>query len=183
MSWGSWTADSSRGHGPGPAAGRPAAGRVHGCHSNHPAANGGDRAALGAFETRRGGRRSIPAEGGRAPSSHRLHTRRGECPVFGDRRPLALFHRVGNHRRPGGRAPVGAGVPAAPFSQMRSMPQAAASTPLSNWRLAALGVLVAAIIVTPFILLQQATRNADDADRKSTRLNSSHVKISYAVFC
>src|SRR5690606_41334277 len=24
---------------------------------------------------------------------------------------------------------------------------------------------------------------ADDADRKSTRLNSSHVKISYAVFC
>src|SRR5690606_41974492 len=23
----------------------------------------------------------------------------------------------------------------------------------------------------------------DDADRKSTRLNSSHVKISYAVFC
>src|SRR5690606_31658796 len=24
---------------------------------------------------------------------------------------------------------------------------------------------------------------AEDADRKSTRLNSSHVKISYAVFC
>src|SRR5690606_40885227 len=24
---------------------------------------------------------------------------------------------------------------------------------------------------------------ADDEDRKSTRLNSSHVKISYAVFC
>src|SRR5690606_40266289 len=24
---------------------------------------------------------------------------------------------------------------------------------------------------------------ADDGDRKSTRLNSSHVKISYAVFC
>src|SRR5438067_7396714 len=24
---------------------------------------------------------------------------------------------------------------------------------------------------------------ADDADRKSTRLNSSHVSISYAVFC
>ena len=45
------------------------------------------------------------------------------------------------------------------------MLQAAAPTPLSNWRLAALGVLVAAIIVTPFILLQQATRNADDAWR------------------
>src|SRR5690606_40961360 len=25
--------------------------------------------------------------------------------------------------------------------------------------------------------------NADTIDRKSTRLNSSHVKISYAVFC
>src|SRR5690606_39305842 len=25
--------------------------------------------------------------------------------------------------------------------------------------------------------------NIDNADRKSTRLNSSHVKISYAVFC
>src|SRR5207302_7107922 len=25
--------------------------------------------------------------------------------------------------------------------------------------------------------------SGDDADRKSTRLNSSHVKISYAVFC
>src|SRR5436309_6336658 len=25
--------------------------------------------------------------------------------------------------------------------------------------------------------------SADNADRKSTRLNSSHVKISYAVFC
>ena len=45
------------------------------------------------------------------------------------------------------------------------MLQAAAPTPLSNWRLAALGVLVAAIIVTPFILLQQATRDADDAWR------------------
>src|SRR5690606_40054697 len=26
-------------------------------------------------------------------------------------------------------------------------------------------------------------RNAEGKDRKSTRLNSSHVKISYAVFC
>src|SRR5438067_10552998 len=28
-----------------------------------------------------------------------------------------------------------------------------------------------------------ATRIADHRDRKSTRLNSSHVSISYAVFC
>src|SRR5690606_42010138 len=29
----------------------------------------------------------------------------------------------------------------------------------------------------------QATRSPGQRDRKSTRLNSSHVKISYAVFC
>src|SRR5690606_41351235 len=29
----------------------------------------------------------------------------------------------------------------------------------------------------------RAIRDARSADRKSTRLNSSHVKISYAVFC
>src|SRR5690606_41590671 len=28
-----------------------------------------------------------------------------------------------------------------------------------------------------------ATETAQEEDRKSTRLNSSHVKISYAVFC
>src|SRR5207302_5033571 len=35
------------------------------------------------------------------------------------------------------------------------------------------------------LFLQQplARRRAADRDRKSTRLNSSHVKISYAVFC
>src|SRR5207249_6860713 len=30
---------------------------------------------------------------------------------------------------------------------------------------------------------QGAARADDDLDRKSTRLNSSHVSISYAVFC
>src|SRR5690606_42053362 len=29
----------------------------------------------------------------------------------------------------------------------------------------------------------RAMRRVNDEDRKSTRLNSSHVKISYAVFC
>src|SRR5690606_40443613 len=39
-----------------------------------------------------------------------------------------------------------------------------------------------AIVVSPLIALM---KNQVDAirDRKSTRLNSSHVKISYAVFC
>src|SRR5690606_41398219 len=32
-------------------------------------------------------------------------------------------------------------------------------------------------------LLRSAVCAAVEADRKSTRLNSSHVKISYAVFC
>src|SRR5690554_7755633 len=34
----------------------------------------------------------------------------------------------------------------------------------------------------PFVLLQLFTKDAF-GDRKSTRLNSSHVRISYAVFC
>ncbi|WP_298576586.1 ATP-binding protein [uncultured Luteimonas sp.] len=57
------------------------------------------------------------------------------------------------------------------------MLQAAAPTPLSNWRLAALGVLVAAIIVTPFILLQQATRNADDAWRAVSHSQQVEVTV------
>src|SRR3712207_7723114 len=32
-------------------------------------------------------------------------------------------------------------------------------------------------------LQQHASTNVIDADRKSTRLNSSHANISYAVFC
>src|SRR5256885_11561099 len=31
--------------------------------------------------------------------------------------------------------------------------------------------------------LERATKDAETADRKSTRLNSSHLVISYAVFC
>src|SRR5690606_42132765 len=37
--------------------------------------------------------------------------------------------------------------------------------------------------VFPVILKDKAHGHARDRDRKSTRLNSSHVKISYAVFC
>src|SRR5690625_6909267 len=37
------------------------------------------------------------------------------------------------------------------------------------------------VIVTP--VTSQQLRNQFDVDRKSTRLNSSHVAISYAVFC
>src|SRR5690606_40868881 len=40
-------------------------------------------------------------------------------------------------------------------------------------------LLLAAILMLPASLPLQA----GEVDRKSTRLNSSHVKISYAVFC
>src|SRR5690606_39998552 len=36
---------------------------------------------------------------------------------------------------------------------------------------------------TPFAQAPGSGRGDLDEDRKSTRLNSSHVKISYAVFC
>jgi len=43
------------------------------------------------------------------------------------------------------------------------MTVAASTTPLSNWRLAALGLLVALIIVAPFVLVNEAARDADEA--------------------
>src|SRR6266508_6110513 len=47
------------------------------------------------------------------------------------------------------------------------------SPPVRRWRLS-----------TPAISLASGTRtSATQPDRKSTRLNSSHVAISYAVFC
>src|SRR5690349_22038246 len=44
---------------------------------------------------------------------------------------------------------------------------------LSDWRLAAFGVLLILVLLV----------RRQGIDRKSTRLNSSHVEISYAVFC
>src|SRR5699024_12880382 len=35
----------------------------------------------------------------------------------------------------------------------------------------------------PALRLEVGSADRDDGDRKSTRLNSSHVSISYAVFC
>src|SRR5699024_11642479 len=45
-----------------------------------------------------------------------------------------------------------------------------------------------AVIKTPMVMIKPAIsiarcRPAERIDRKSTRLNSSHVSISYAVFC
>src|SRR5690349_23985385 len=37
--------------------------------------------------------------------------------------------------------------------------------------------------IQPEVLWSQTNTTVTDEDRKSTRLNSSHVEISYAVFC
>src|SRR3712207_8333695 len=42
-------------------------------------------------------------------------------------------------------------------------------------------VVLAFFLMGPIIALHEA--NLDTGDRKSTRLNSSHANISYAVFC
>src|SRR5690606_41697513 len=50
--------------------------------------------------------------------------------------------------------------------------------------LLALADTLAAVAVPRARFLDDVLADADvDEDRKSTRLNSSHVKISYAVFC
>src|SRR5690606_41932239 len=49
--------------------------------------------------------------------------------------------------------------------------------------LAAAFALLLAWQVVPRFRAARQWRNKSTGDRKSTRLNSSHVKISYAVFC
>src|SRR5690606_41551210 len=53
-------------------------------------------------------------------------------------------------------------------------PRAAASSGRSRTRIPA---------ASPATKPSRSTSKGRDADRKSTRLNSSHVKTSYAVFC
>src|SRR5687768_18074990 len=58
--------------------------------------------------------------------------------------------------------------------------------PMSDLALALTGLLVIAFSVgTTWMLwaMDLTTEVRDDGDRKSTRLNSSHGYISYAVFC
>src|SRR5690606_39807444 len=51
-------------------------------------------------------------------------------------------------------------------------------------RLGGQGLLQGRVSAEPSdVRLSQADRGGGGRDRKSTRLNSSHVKISYAVFC
>src|SRR5690625_2278546 len=53
----------------------------------------------------------------------------------------------------------------------------------STIQLASLALLISIIVGGGFALLATYTRITWLQDRKSTRLNSSHVAISYAVFC
>src|SRR5436309_9844428 len=57
----------------------------------------------------------------------------------------------------------------------------------SGWKMIAFGLLIFHFFGPFFLLLFRQTKLRPQAleqqDRKSTRLNSSHVKISYAVFC
>src|SRR5580700_2667373 len=45
------------------------------------------------------------------------------------------------------------------------------------------GMIFAARLIVPITKLVTASERVRAGDRKSTRLNSSHVEISYAVFC
>src|SRR5690606_40371398 len=47
----------------------------------------------------------------------------------------------------------------------------------------ALGAMLGGMIAVFGVILAEWWRSPEGRDRKSTRLNSSHVKISYAVFC
>src|SRR5207253_10226378 len=49
-------------------------------------------------------------------------------------------------------------------------------------KLQAIGVVPGAGVINP-VAGQQSSDDRQRLDRKSTRLNSSHVAISYAVFC
>src|SRR5690606_9217562 len=56
---------------------------------------------------------------------------------------------------------------------------------LERWQLRVEGLVGSPVRLTwnDFLDLPQSDLVSDIQDRKSTRLNSSHVKISYAVFC
>src|SRR5690606_41519236 len=56
--------------------------------------------------------------------------------------------------------------------------------PTLDARAAGVGVAVVLLVLrAPFLVVVALAAVTAALDRKSTRLNSSHVKISYAVFC
>src|SRR5690606_41517742 len=84
-----------------------------------------------------------------------------------------LFRSSFDHRQEDGRrAPSGGVIHDRPSVQEKHHPQKQSGQPQ--------------VEVAPpreRALIRRESRKIFQADRKSTRLNSSHVKISYAVFC
>src|SRR5690606_40489206 len=82
--------------------------------------------------------------------------------------------------------------PSGPVAKVTPMPVARASSRNSGMvvvlaaghKVAMVLVLVVVVVgVESDLRLGAVTKQFQKGDRKSTRLNSSHVKISYAVFC
>src|SRR5690625_5597063 len=69
-----------------------------------------------------------------------------------------------------------------PFGDCGDHPQTSVEC-LGTWRCRALGVHGSQIRQRPCFGETTGTHPTQVSDRKSTRLNSSHVAISYAVFC
>src|SRR5690606_39931852 len=100
------------------------------------------------------------------------------------RAPLDLHSfppRRSSDLRPPGR-PYRPGAYSGADRRLRTVPHAirVAGVLSGNLRHAAQGVLMAAAF---FVTGTDTEIGKTTIDRKSTRLNSSHVKISYAVFC
>src|SRR5690606_41720074 len=74
-------------------------------------------------------------------------------------------------------------APAAPEPHPRSLHDALPICPMSTLDAAAARLPIAALAARSFTRTRCVATGAATQDRKSTRLNSSHVKISYAVFC
>src|SRR5690606_41130596 len=71
----------------------------------------------------------------------------------------------------------------APWRARRSARLAARGGLVRPEGLTLVEVLVALAVASLLLAVVSAVLGSARADRKSTRLNSSHVKISYAVFC
>src|SRR5690606_40869747 len=96
--------------------------------------------------------------------------------------------RSGAARRPSGDGASAGHCHIVPF--IHDMPAAYAAADLVVCRAGAITLaeiaargLPAVLVPYPFAAERHQDANAAELDRKSTRLNSSHVKISYAVFC
>src|SRR5690606_18349431 len=133
-------------------------------------------------DRRRGSRR-----GRRAAGEGRLPGLRREAADQGRHRVLGRVHEQVRHVREG-RTGRREADPAVTRTTLRAAPPGARRlvnrllailVALVLWHLFARGPGSASGFPTPL----ESAESAAGLDRKSTRLNSSHVKISYAVFC